>query len=210
MIGLMTPDVAQTPRQIGHSSDIMQRCYPSRLLQSTVYIAYLPKFSEMTGRGPRGGNRPRRGSWHGLVVPTFERAGLDARGRRPDRDRSRRGANRSLVLGAILSGNPERARRTASRRLGAGRSWSTRGRPSVLEGTSRQSLHGSTSPPPLGAGASDTLCPMIRASVKNAEDPGRWPDRQARTTRPDPPRTPRVAFLVSTTSGECPTIQPQS
>ena len=64
----------------------------------------------------------------------------------------------------------------------------------------------------FGVEASETLCPMIRMLVKNAEDPA---DRSRRSSGPDNPAwagtmTPRVAFLVSTTSDECSTIQAQS
>jgi len=147
---------------------------------------------------------PGRGLRNGPDNPTGAR-GTDARGRRPDRDRSRSVANRSLVPGC----NPEwhswhvrRACRTGSRRSGDHR---------------RQSVDDvETEPPwldypkPLGCRASETLCPMIRSVVKNDEDPVEETGRQARTITSGPVVRPRVAFLVSTTSRACSTIQGQS
>jgi hypothetical protein len=41
-------------------------------------------------------------------------------------------------------------------------------------GSERPSLHGSAAPTPFGVKDSETLCPMFRMPVKNAEDPVSW------------------------------------
>ncbi len=114
---------------------------------------------------------------------------------RPDRDRSGEWRNRSLVLGAILRSFPGG---------GCGRVTGTVNRPGprdeivrspIYKRTPRQSLHGSTAPTPFGIEVSETLCPMFRLVVKNAENPAHLSQTQARPPFPGGAETPRVAFL---------------
>src|SRR6185437_13335976 len=114
--------------------------------------------------------RPRVGG--GTAAPA-EVHGDRTRGKRgPDRERSVRRANRSLVLGAILRSNPgsgyDRGRGDGEPATTGRREYR---RPWVFREPERRSLHGSAASPPLGVEVSETLCPMIRLLVKNAEDP---------------------------------------
>jgi hypothetical protein len=177
-------DVAPTRRRAVYPSDIMQRCYRTHLRQSTVHIAYSRKFfrdkdsrtattcSPFDRAGMAAVQRPKSaGRTHGIGG----RAAHGRRGRLIDPC--------SLVQswGAILG-----AGRAGSHRARTGRDRSTRASSALGHSTTeRRSLHGSAASPPLGVEVSETLCPMIRMLVKNAEDPAGY--TRLRPGRPDPP-----------------------
>ena len=168
------------------------------------------------GRGSRGHDGPTRPNGGNRADP---------RRHVPGENRRRRGTSPSgpptagrdglidpLVLGAIPGvhscerGRPESRRREPSRDRSTSES-------STVRSSKRRRGGALMARPPwrLSApGPSETLCPMFLKVVKNDEDPAGLPSPQARTTRPDPADTPRVAFRVSTTSGEWATIQAQS
>jgi hypothetical protein len=169
------PDDAPTRHRSVGPTNIMQRCYPSQIRQSTVDIGDSTKISGRIGTEVDSESRP---------------AARGAGRRRGDVTRTGPGRGRAgivpWVLGEILGCGPGRRRGRESGRPGRRDRPSRARRPALLGDVSRGGLRGPTASPPVrGIEDSVILCPMNRARVKNAVPLAGGPAR-LRRGRPGP------------------------